>query len=140
MKNVVFVVALCLFSVLLFSCAVPYSFMHGEPDIDTIQIEIVNIATAQKSEYNEEHFSVIKVIENDKKEDFLSGFRNIKSYHPFGHPIGSIFGKAIRIIYSNGDVELITHYGTAVVENGEINIRSITFDSDAFEAFLERYS
>ena len=63
MKKSVFTAAICLLSILLVSCAVPYSFMHGEPDIDTIKIEIVNLETAMGyhagSPYNEENISVI---------------------------------------------------------------------------------
>ena len=69
MKKSIFIAVLCLLSVLLVSCTVPYSFMHGEPDIDTIKIEIVNLETEMGhhagSPYNEENISVIKVIETD---------------------------------------------------------------------------
>ena len=145
MKNSVFIAVLCLLSVLLTSCTVPYSFMHGEPDIDTIQIEIVNLETDMGyhagSPYNEENVSVIMVIENDRKEDFLSDFKKIKSYQPnFGSRIDSISGVAIRIIYANGDIELITDYGTATVKNGEIWNRTTTFDSDAFSELIDEYS
>ena len=144
MKKCIFIVTLCFLSVLLISCAVPYSFMHCVPDIDAIQIEIVNLKTemghSYGSPYSEEHVSVIKIIENDKKEDFLYDFRKIKSYQPFGTPIGWISGVAIRIIYPNGDIELITNYGTATVENGEIRIETTTFDSDAFYELIDKYS
>lgn len=145
MKKCVFIAALCFLSVLLVSCNVPYSFMHGEPDIDTIQIEIVNLETEmgyhEGSSYSEENVSVIKNIENDKKEDFLSDFKKIKSYQPnFGSRIDSISGVAIRILYPNGDIELITDYGTATVENGEIQNHTTTFDSDAFSELIDKYS
>ena len=136
---------LCILSVLLVSCAVPYSFMHGESDIDTLQIEIVYLETDMGyhigSPYNEENISVIKVIEIDKNEDFLSDFQKIKSYQPnFGSRIDCISGEAIRITYENGDIELITDYGTATVENGEIHTQTTTFDSDAFAELIDKYS
>jgi hypothetical protein len=144
MKKGIFIAMLCLLSVLLVSCTVPYSFMYGVPDIDTIQIEIVNLETDMgyhaDSPYNEENISVIKIIETDKYEEFLSDFKRIKSYHPFGDPIGSISGEAIRIIYPNGSIELITDYGTANVINGEIDVQTITFDSDDFAELLDKYS
>ncbi len=145
MKKTVLIAALCLVSVLLVSCTAPYSFMHGEPDIDTIKIEIVKLETAmgyhEGSPYNEENISVIKVIENDKKEEFLSDFKKIKSYQPnFGSRIDSISGEAIRITYANGDIELITHYGTATVKNGKIHVQTTTFDSDHFSELIHKYS
>ena len=145
MKKGILIAAFCLLSVLLVSCTVPYSFMHGEPDVDMIQIEIVNLETEMGchmgSPYSEESVSVIKVIETDKNDAFISDFKKIKSYQPnFGSRIDSISGVAIRIIYANGDIELITSYGTATVEDGEIRTQTITFASDAFSELIEKYS
>ena len=145
MKKSILIVLLSLLSGLLVSCTVPYSFMHGVPDVDTIQIEIVNLETEMGyragSRYNEENISVIKVIETDKNEEFLSDFKKIKSYQlNFGSRIDSISGVAIRIIYANGDIELITDYGTATVEDGEIHNQTTTFDSDAFSELIDKYS
>ena len=145
MKKSIFIAVLCLLSVLLVSCTVPYSFMHGEPDIDTIKIEIVNLETEMGyhagSPYNGENISVIKVIETDKNEEFLSDFKRIKSYQPnFSSRIDCILGVAIRITYANGDIELITDYGTATVKNGEIHNQTTTFDSDAFSELIDKYS
>ncbi len=144
-KKTVLITAFCLTTVFLVSCTIPYSFMHGVPDIDTIQIEIVNLETAmgyhEGSSYNEENVSVIKVIENNKNEEFLSDFKEIKSYQAiFGSRIDSISGEAIRITYTNGDIELITHYGTATVKNGDINVQTITFDSARFSELIDKYS
>jgi len=47
---------------------------------------------------------------------------------------------AIRITYANGDIELITDYGTATVKNGEIHNQTTTFDSDAFSELIDKYS
>ncbi len=145
MKKSIFIATLCLLSIILVSCANSYSFLHGEPDIDTIQIEIVNIETEMGyhigSPYNEDSISIIKVIDTDKNDQFLSDFKKIKSYQPiFGSRIDCISGEAIRITYANGDIELITHYGTATVQNGEIHNHTVTFDSDAFSELIDKYS
>lgn len=145
MKKTVLIAAFCLVAVLLVSCTRPYSFMYGVPDIDTIQIEIVNLETAmgyhEGSPYSEENVSVIKVIGNNKIEEFLSDFKKIKSYQPiFGSRIDSISGEAIRITYEKGDIELITHYGTATVKNGDISVQTITFDSAHFSELIDKYS
>lgn len=145
MKKSIFFATICLLLVLLVSCTVPYSFMHGEPDIDTIRIEIVNLETSmggfEGSAYNEEYITVIKVIEHDKIDEFLSDFKKIKSYQPnFGSRIDSISGEAICITYQNGDIELITHHGTATVKNGEIQNQTTTFDSEDFSALIDKYS
>ena len=145
MKKSILIALIFLLSFLLVSCAVPYSFMHGEPDIDSIQIEIVNLETEmgyhEGSPYNEEDVSVIKVIESDRNKEFLSDFKKVKSYQPnFGSRIDSILGVAIRITYANGDVELITQYGTATVTNGKIRNHTTTFASDGFSELIDKYS
>ena len=145
MKKSLVMLTLCFLALILVSCSVPYNFSQDISDLDQIQIEIVNLETemgdSSNAAYNEEEISIIKTIENDKKEDFISDFKKIKSYQPnFGSRIDYVYGKAIRIIYSNGDIELITHYGTATVKNGEISNQTITFDSDAFSNLLDKYS
>ena len=145
MKKGILITVLCLLSLILVSCSAPYSFMHGEPDIDTIKIEIVNLEVDmgyhEGFDYSEEYVTVIKAIESDKNEEFLSDFKKIKCYQPVvGSRIDSISGKAIRITYANGDIELITHYGTATVQNGEIHNSTTTFDSDQFSKLIDKYS
>ena len=145
MKKAFLLVVIGLLSVILVSCSTSYSFMHGEPDIDTIKIEIVNLETDmgyhEGVDYSEEYITVIKTIESDKNEEFLSDFKKIKCYQPIvGSRIDSISGKAIRITYANGDIELITDYGTATVQNGEIHNSTTTFDSDEFSKLIDKYS
>ena len=145
MKKGILITVFCLLSLILVSCSASYSFMHGEPDIDTIKIEIVNLEIDMGyhagDDYSEEYITVIKAIESDKNEEFLSDFKKIKCYQPVvGSRIDSISGKAIRITYANGDIELITHYGTATVQNGEIHNSTTTFDSDQFSKLIDKYS
>ena len=145
MKKAFLLVVIGLLSVILVSCSTSYSFMHGEPDIDTIKIEIVNLETDmgyhEGVDYSEEYITVIKTIESDKNEEFLSDFKKNKCYQPIvGSRIDSISGKAIRITYANGDIELITDYGTATVRNGEIRNSTTTFDSDEFSKLIDKYS
>lgn len=144
-KKLFLSVLFCIFSVVLVSCSVPYEFSKDMSDLDQIQIEIVNLESEMGyhagSSYNEENISVIKIIENEKKEDFLLDFKKIKSYQPnIGSRIDSITGEAIRITYPNGDIELITQYGTATVKNGEVHTQTTTFDSDDFSELLDKYS
>ena len=145
MKKGILITVFCLLSLIFVSCSSPYSFMHGVPDIDTIKIDIVNLETNmgyhEGVDYSEEYITVIKTIESDKNEEFLSDFKKIKCYQPIvGSRIDSISGKAIRITYANGDIELITDYGTATVQNGEIHNSTTKFDSDEFSKLIDKYS
>ena len=113
-------------------------------DLNQVQIEIVHIETDlgfhREAAYADEYISVIQIIENDEKTDFISDFNNVRSYQSnIGGRIDAISGDAIRIIYLNGEIELITRYGTATVINGKIRVFTTTFDSDGFNALLEKY-
>ena len=145
MKRITFVI--CIFALLVSfaSCSVKYHFSQDLSELDQIQIDIVKLETDMGyhagSNYNEDNISVIKTIDNDKKAAFISDFKKIKCYEPnFGSRIDSIIGKAIRITYKNGDIELITSYGVAIVKGGQIRTETTTFDSDAFDKLLEEYS
>ncbi len=145
MKKNYIMLVFCLMLFLLVSCAVPYDFSQEISDLEHLKIEIVNIEVAMGyhsgEPYNEENISVIKAIENNKKEAFLSDFNQIKSYQPnVGSRIESVSGEGIRITYQNGDIELITDYGTATVKSGEIQNYTTTFDSEQFTELLEKYS
>lgn len=145
MRKPVVLFLLCAFIFVLASCSVPYEFMQDVSDLDQIQIEIVNLESDMGdwggSVYSEENVRVVKVIENDDKDGFLSKFKQIKCYQPnFGGRIDFISGRAVRIVYSNGDVELITHHGTATVNDGEIWVHTTKFDSEAFAALLDEFS
>ena len=145
MKKLSLIIAICLSVFFLSSCRVPYGFSQDVTELDQIQIEIVNLEIEMGyhagESYNEEYITVIKVIENDKKEEFISDFMKIKSYQPnVGSRIESVRGEAIRIRYPNGDVELITDFGTATVKNGKISNQTTTFDDKAFSALLAKYS
>ena len=123
---------------------VSYAFLQDMSDLNQVQIEIVHIETDlgfhRGAAYADEYISVIQIIENDEKTDFISDFNNVRSYQPIiGGRIDAISGDAIRIIYLNGEIELITRYGTATVINGKIRVFTTTFDSDGFNALLEKY-
>lgn len=144
MKKYALPILLCVVAVLFASCSVPYTFAQDMSDLDNIKIEIVNLECSMGyhsgEPYDEEKVTVISVIEDREKEAFLADFEKIKSYQPnFGSRIDSIYGKAIRITYADGEIELITHYGTATVNNGKIWNQTTTFDSEAFAELLNKY-
>lgn len=145
MKKLLLCMALCILTMIFTSCSVSYRFSQDMSDLDQIQMAIVDLKTEMGyhagSPYSEKEVTVIKAIETDKKEDFLSDFKTVKCYQPnFGSRIDCISGKAIRITYPNGEIELITHYGTATVKEGKIHTQTITFDVDDFSKLLDNYS
>ncbi len=145
MKRFCLLITALLLIASLTSCAVEYKFAQETNDPEAFDLEIVNLECemgyGKGYECSEENITVISKINNEEKEAFLSEFKQIKSYQPnFGSRIDSIDGKAIRIIYPNGQIELITSWGTAVVTDGDIWVHTTTFEDEAFDALLEKYS
>ena len=74
------------------------------------------------------------------KESFIQELQSLTSYQPLGQPIGSIHGNAIRLIYSDGQIEIITHYGSALIAESEILVYTKTFDNNQFQAFWQKWA
>lgn len=145
MKRIYCLITVLALVVLLTSCAVEYKFAQETSDLEAFDLEIVNLecemGDGKGYEYSEENITVISKITNEEKEAFIAEFKQIKSYQPnFGGRIDVISGKAIRIIYPDGQIELITSWGTAVVTDGDMWIHTTTFEEEPFDALLEKYS
>ncbi|MBQ9848203.1 MAG: hypothetical protein IJO64_03995 [Clostridia bacterium] len=145
MKRIYCMITVLALVVLLTSCAVEYKFAQETSDPEAFDLEIVNLeremGDGKGYEYSEENITVISKITNEEKEAFIAEFKQIKSYQPnFGGRIDVISGKAIRIIYPDGQIELITSWGTAVVTDGDMWVHTTTFEEEPFDALLEKYS
>ncbi|MBQ3230450.1 MAG: hypothetical protein IJB49_05465 [Clostridia bacterium] len=147
MKRIYCLITVLALVVLLTSCAVEYKFAQETSDPEAFDLEIVNLeygmgdVKGYEYRYSEENITVISKITNEEKEAFIAEFKQIKSYQPnFGSRIDVISGKAIRIIYPDGQIELITSWGTAVVTDGDMWVHTTTFEEEPFDALLEKYS
>ncbi len=151
--GIVFVVLFCITALisLIHSIFNPsYELAQEITDLENTQIEIVysetSIGTGSLGWYDYElvgdvEISVIRVIENNEKEAFLSDFNKLRSYHPFGTPIGAVSGdKMIRITYPDGEIELISDWGTANIKDGQIRVQSRSFNEKRFATLIDQYS
>ena len=142
MKKIILAISLCFLILTLVSCSVPYKFSQDISSLEEISIEIVELDEVignGKADYSEDKISVIRIVEDNEKEAFISEFKNIKSYEPLGEPITFISGTAIRITYPNGNMELITDFGVGKLSEGEWWISTISFEDKGFEALINKY-
>lgn len=144
---------LCMLSavILLFmpSCVGEYKFIHGTDNWNDVKIEIVEIegwidstyytTTPYNDSFAPEKIIIIAEIKEDKIE-FIQELQSLASYEAFGTPIGTIGGKAICITYPDSEIELITHYGSALVTDVDVSVHTKTFDEEQFNAFWEKWS
>lgn len=104
--TLIFIVALS-----LFSCqAGPYPFKISEAEIESIEI-----VSAESSL----DFTVVKTLSEDKEEDFLKRFQEIKFSKYFGDPT-KIYGNAVKINYKDGSYEMICNYTAEYVKDGTV--------------------
>ena len=147
------IIALALFIFLGFATNVftpPYEFAQEITDLENTQIEIIYLETGIGTNslgwvdyelVGDVEISVIRVLESNQKEAFVSDFKKVKSYYPFGDPITQIAGgEIIRITYPDGEVELISDFGTANIKNGQIRVQNRSFKEKHFNALIDRYS
>lgn len=139
MKKVFLGIFVLLF--LLSSCRVQTEYDFLLPNDEIVEISVVTL-----------HHEDGEVIETEVKkvEDtaaFLEEFKKIGCYVYFGDPTGvtpdETDGTVIKILYQNGEYELINYCGQAryLEERGLVYYAGYyAFDREAFEALIKTYS
>ena len=116
---------------------VSYNFMQAQSEINVI--EIVKIGEPDVQGVNEQ--TILCTI--DDITLFMEKFNELECYDHFGDPIGVYPDmEAIKIVYNNGEYELITPYGQAEYTQKRkyrnyVGYRS--FDNKEFENLVSQY-
>jgi hypothetical protein len=134
-----FTICLCLFLcvVCCSGCGeIEYEFLHSTDDIVTI--EIVQKSAYQKGEKEPQYTEICKI---EEKDVFLADFKMLTCYRTADPPkVVPDDAIVIRIVYSNGDYELIHYCAQIRVHDGEINPYGIaTLLQEEFDQLLEKY-
>ena len=107
-----------------------YEFKHPVGEIE--KIEIV-------SAENSRSYSVKKTLSENEKSEFIDKFQKIKfDKYYIGDPM-SVSGTAVRIAYQNGDYEIICHYWSEYVKNGNIYYIRKSCDEKEFNKLLNQF-
>lgn len=129
--SIVFVFSSC-------KCATEYNFFHEKEMIASIEL----VKAYYDFEKEEPIQEAIQTIEN--KEEFIKDFKSLKCYIYLRAPMGvDEKGLAIKIMYSNGDYELIRHIGQAEYTYGKGYNGYCTngnFDKEEFNKLIYKYS
>lgn len=126
-------------TVVLMGCKkeVSYNFMQNQSEID--MIEIVKIGEPNAQGENEQ--TTLCTI--DDITSFMKEFNQLECYDHFGDPIGVTPDMvAIKIVYNNGEYELITSYGQARYtpkRKYRNYVGYCSFDNQEFEKLLSQY-
>lgn len=151
-KAIIIAVAVVLCAVLIFflipSIPGTYSFTHSVDTWEDVKIEIVQIndpvcgtyytTGSFDTAYNVEKITVIAEV--TKNAVFIQELQKVRSYRPWGDPFSEIAGEAIRLTYPDGEIELITACGSALISDSQVSIRTITFNAEQFHDLFEAWS
>ena len=108
------------------------SYSFNEP-ID--EIESIEIVSAK----NSLEFTVLKTLSEAEKENFLKEFQKIKfSNYYIGDPM-SVYGNAVKIVYKNGDYEMICSDWSEYVKDGTIHFLFKYCDEEDFNKLLDKF-
>ena len=118
-----------------------YHYTHDKSRIQTIEI----VETLQDSETRKYVIRTVKTIDDTKK--FIEEFESIQYSHKYTNYEESFYNetpkKAIKIIYDNGDYEVLTHnirFEEFVVIDFSTHHSYVgEFNEDEFNSLIERY-
>jgi len=125
------IIFILFFAIILMGCErKTYSFK--EP-IDNI--EKIEIVTAENSTV----FEVDKTLTETEKTEFIERFQKIEFENYFlGDPM-SVSGRAIKITFDNGSYEMICHYWSEYVKDGEIYYVKKSCDENEFNKLIDHF-
>ena len=132
-------ISVVLFVLLLCGCykQVEYPFLHEQTEISSI--EIVMVGEPHEQGPNEQ----IVFVTIDDIDSFMEKLKNLNCYKHVGDPLGIWPNQmAVKIIYSNGEYELINESGQAkyTIEKKYDNFSAFYwFDDEEFETLLASY-
>lgn len=145
MKKYISIIIL-VFSLLCASCRhrETYKFLYGQDTISSISIVNISFPEGWKKTKEIIHTEISTI---DNFPLFLKDFHNVDCYTYFGDPTGvteeGISAIVIRIIYNNGDYELINYCGQAEYTNTNgLNFYAgfSVFDKDQFDQLIDKYT
>ncbi len=128
-----------------------YTYMYDDVDTydsdDWAQVQI-DLVTAEPESISEEGhwvgYRYISEAQVGDNEAFLEDFRTLMGTHPFGPPMYSGYGRAIRFVYPDGTSEVITACGSGLfsVDNPDrpMGYHYMLFEEAEFSAFWEKWA
>ena len=123
---------LVLVLVFLFTACREKTYVFKQPIDKIASVEIV-------SAKNSLEFSVIKELSQAEKNDYIERFQavNFQNYL-IGDPM-SVSENAVKISYQNGDYEMICHYWSEYVRNGEVYFIRKSCDENEYNEILNDF-
>ena len=118
-------------------CTEAFKYLHSADSIQ--KIEIVELTQKTENGFEQKKMCII-----DNVDAFIDDFETVDCYRHFMDPLGVDEGDiAIKLIYNNGDYELVTNDGKAIFYADSGIFRYYkgyqTFDDEQFQALLDKY-
>lgn len=106
-----------------------YPFRQSVDEIESVEIVSAEDAFA---------FTVVKTLSEAETQEFLKQFQTMLFYRYLGDP-RTLYGDSIRIVYSNGNYEMICKHTAEYVENGRRLYRWTSCYEDEFNELINSF-
>ena len=119
--------------ILLSSCQSTFKFELSKSlgEVDTIEIiEIFSDSGEEK---------VLNKLDIEKASLLIDEIKKLSCYKDWNDPCQTLNGIAIKVIYFDGNYEIITSCANAVYSNGRISYGREYFDKSAFDDLITKY-
>lgn len=119
-----------------------YVYINSVEEIDYIElIENLNCEGQPGRGKNEKYFHVLTVLESEMAESFMKDIYQLTSKERIGGPLYGFGEYVARVVYKNGDIEMLGAWNIEYVPAGEeiTGFSSYYFSYDDFVAIFEKY-
>jgi ABC-type enterochelin transport system ATPase subunit len=119
------------FVIVLSGCQATCHFNLSYPEKEIDLVEIIEISSGIER--------VVKSLDAKSVAVIIDDLNKMKCYQYWNDPNQTIEGIAIKIIYANGDYDIITSSVHALYSNRHVSYGRKYFDKDSFNSMLDRY-
>ncbi len=131
MKKMLFVASLLFALLILTGCSgKTYEFKKPVDEIESIQIVWAE---------NSRDFTVTKTLSESETDDFLEQFQTLKFVSCIIGDPSTVHGNSVRILYRNGDYEMICYYWAEYVKDGKVYPIRKSCNEEEFNKLLNTF-
>lgn len=129
--NVLFRLFTLFFVLSLVGCQSSATIVLLHPEDKIASVEILEICSGKENS--------LKFLDEESIADIIDDLKSMNCYMYFNDPCQTIEGMVIKIVYSNGDYDLVTSSSHAFYSNEQISFRREYFDKDTFDILIDKY-
>jgi len=137
MKKVCMVIIIVIITILILLLLLPHKYKLLHPQDQIITVELLAIDNAKYQ--NDSEVLSIKYLSREQSQQLIENLQKAFCRKYFGDFDRRIGYNAIRITYSNGDVEVVGSYNNLYIQNQGTKYGQCYFDERIFQELITPY-